>query len=99
MPRRAGTLFNAAEAEALKEMMVAAMDYGTGQPASVQGIVTAGKTGTAQTSSGEDHGWFVGFAPVDDPLVTFVILLEHSGGSARALPIAKEIFEYIRKKI
>jgi len=87
-------LFSAAEAEALKDMMVYAVEHGTGRDASVNGITVAGKTGSAENAAGEAHGWFAGFAPADDPKVTVVVLLENSGGSRAALPVARQIFEF-----
>tara|TARA_B100000401_G_scaffold438274_1_gene386183 strand:+ start:4728 stop:6611 length:1884 start_codon:yes stop_codon:yes gene_type:complete len=45
-----------------------------------------------------DHGLFIGYGPVDDPLYALSIIIEHGGsGSSAAAPLAKEIFEYIFK--
>ncbi len=41
----------------------------------------AGKTGSAENGHGEDHGWFVGFAPADDPEVVICALYENNSGS------------------
>jgi penicillin-binding protein 2 len=52
----------------------------------------AGKTGTAQAGAGDDHAWFVGFAPVDRPRVAFSVIVEHGGhGGETAGPIAREV--------
>ncbi|HHW54795.1 MAG: penicillin-binding protein 2 [bacterium] len=59
-------------------------------------IPVAGKTGTAENPQGEDHGWFVGFAPADDPQVALAVLVEQGGGgSGAAAPVAREIFAAI----
>ncbi len=55
-------------------------------------VKIAGKTGTAQTS-GLNHGWFVGFAPAEDPEIAVTVFLENGQTSQNALPIAKEIFK------
>ena len=73
-------------------------------------ISIAGKTGTAQVvglrpgskeetpKELKDHAWFVGYAPVDDPQIVVVVILEHMGhGGAAAAPLAKELIEaYVR---
>jgi len=52
----------------------------------------AGKTGTAQAGRGNDHAWFAGFAPADDPRVAFAVIVEHGGhGGEAAGPIARDI--------
>jgi penicillin-binding protein 2 len=74
---------------------------GTGKLAKIDGINVAGKTGTAQvvslkrkTYKLKDHAWFVAFAPVEDPEIAVVVLIEHGGhGGSAAAPIAKEIIE------
>ena len=40
-------------------------------------IDIAGKTGSAQTGiEGEAHGWFVGFAPYENPEIAVVVFVE-----------------------
>ncbi len=76
-------------------------ELGTGWRAKVKGIEVAGKTGTAENPLGEDHAWFIGFAPCREPKIALAVLVEHGGmGGEVAAPIAKKIFEayFIRKR-
>jgi penicillin-binding protein 2 len=67
---------------------------GTGHLARVPGVAVAGKTGTAQNPHGEDHAWFVGYAPADAPEVAFAVLVENAGhGGSVAAPLAAELLE------
>ncbi len=57
-------------------------------------IKVAGKTGTAQNPHGQDHGWFISFAPMDDPKIAIAVLVENGGyGSVSAAPIASLMIE------
>ncbi len=84
--------------------------HGTGGGSALKGIKVAGKTGTAQVvrmaqdfKKGDtqrmplkfrDHAWFGAFAPVEDPRIALIVLVEHGGfGAAAAVPIAKQVFE------
>src|SRR5688572_10396265 len=86
---------------------------GTGGRARLEGRDVSGKTGTAQVislSGGRqaagrteadlrDHGWFVFFAPRDNPEIAGVVCTEHSGASGNSTPIAKHNLEtYFNKK-
>jgi len=86
---------------------------GTGGRARIAGRDVSGKTGTAQVISLEggraaagkttqdlrDHGWFVFFAPRDNPEIAGVIFAEHAEHGASAAPIAKYVMEtYFAKK-
>ena len=76
---------------------------GTGKRAAVPGVRVAGKTGTAQKldprtgsySSSKYQAWFIGVAPVEDPkLVTVVMIdepkgLAHTGGAVAAPVFSK----------
>ncbi|MDP8215814.1 MAG: penicillin-binding protein 2 [Candidatus Kaelpia imicola] len=71
---------------------------GTGQIAKVAPAI-AGKTGTAQATSGKPHAWFAGFAPYDSPRIAFLAFIEHGGGGGYATArIAKEFLKYYYKK-
>ena len=57
-------------------------------------ISIAGKTGTAENSHGDDHGWFVCYAPFDNPTIAVAVIVEQGGfGSDSAVPIARKILE------
>jgi penicillin-binding protein 2 len=64
-------------------------------------IEVAGKTGTAQNPHGANHGWFISFAPMDDPKIAIAVLTENSGfGSISAAPVAGLLIEkYINGEI
>ena len=75
---------------------------GTGAAARIPGLEVAGKTGTAQmiakskSSLGQDHAWFAAFAPVKEPEVVVVVLIERGGhGGDVAAPIARRILQAI----
>lgn len=88
-------------------------DYGTGGAAKLPGIEVGGKTGTAQVAAVKgkmikseqlpyeirDHAWFVGFAPVNDPEIAVVALVEHGGhGGSAAAPVVRAVLqEYFRR--
>jgi penicillin-binding protein 2 len=75
---------------------------GTGHRAAlpeIHGISVGGKTGTAQVASresgsnDEDHAWFAGYAPGDNPKIVVVALVENGGhGGVEAAPIAQDVF-------
>ncbi len=67
---------------------------GTGGRQRDEQVKIAGKTGTAQNPHGDDHAWFVGFAPVEDPIIATCVLVEFGGhGSSVAAPLSKEIMK------
>jgi len=67
---------------------------GTGRASRVPNVVVAGKTGTAENPHGEDHAWYIGFAPFDDPKIAIALMLENEGQrGAKAAPIAGLVME------
>ncbi|MHB0866985.1 MAG: penicillin-binding protein 2 [Thermoleophilia bacterium] len=56
-------------------------------------VPVAGKTGTAQVAGKSDYGWYVAYAPADDPQVVVLVLLEQGGGGSVAAPTARKILE------
>jgi penicillin-binding protein 2 len=84
---------------------------GTGRRARIDGKDVCGKTGTAQVISNQgrlaarttknlrDHGWFVFFAPRDNPEIAGVVFAEHGVHSANAAQITRHILDtYFAKK-
>jgi penicillin-binding protein 2 len=61
-------------------------------------IQVAGKTGTAQNPHGEDHSWYMCYAPADNPKIAMAFIVENAGhGSEVAAPMARDfIREYFR---
>lgn len=80
--------------EVAKGMKSSILQGGTRYYAYMPHIEIAGKTGTAQNPHGENHGWFIAYAPADDPQIAIAVLMENSGfGSVSASPIASLLIE------
>lgn len=60
-----------------------------------------GKTGTAQNPHGDDHSWFVGVAPLDNPQIVVCAIVENAGhGSDVAAPVVGQVIRsFMNKKI
>ncbi len=88
--------------EILKKCMWGVVnDGGTGRATQIQGLDVCGKTGTVEVvsrgrvSSLKPHAWFAGFAPLKNPEIVVVVLLENAGkGGEKAAPLARNIFLY-----
>jgi peptidoglycan glycosyltransferase len=87
-----------ATAAAVSEMMVRAVEAGTGTSARISGVRVGGKTGTAETGvAGRNVTWFIAFAgpPGERPRVAVAVVLEEqaSTGGQTAAPIAREVVQ------
>jgi len=79
-------------------LMLDAVNKGIGKKARVKGISVAGKTGTSGERSAGFNGWFIGFAPAENPQIAIAVIAENSGtGMDVAAPIAGQIIERILK--
>lgn len=55
-------------------------------------IEVAGKTGSAETGDPDKvNGWFVGFAPFDDPEISVTVLIENAGSGGFTAETARDI--------
>jgi penicillin-binding protein 2 len=72
---------------------------GTAAASQIQGIVLAGKTGSAQNTQDplHTHAWFVGFAPADQPKIVVAVLIEFGGHGGHAARLASKIIEHYLK--
>ncbi len=67
---------------------------GTATAIKIPGLDICGKTGTAQNPHGQDHSWFICFAPKDNPKVAMCVMVENAGfGATIAAPIAAELLK------
>lgn len=60
----------------------------------VDRVSVSGKTGTAQMKPRQPFSWFAAFAPVEDPQIVVVALVEEGGTGAQiAAPIVRRVLE------
>jgi cell division protein FtsI (penicillin-binding protein 3) len=106
--RRVISSFTAAE---MRQMMQGVVLHGTGKKAKLLGYSSAGKTGTAQKVDPATRAYsrtkyvatFAGFAPINNPAITVVVVLDsavglHQGGQVSApvfTRIAQQVLEYM----
>lgn len=82
-------------------------EVGTGTAANIEGYSTAGKTGTAQKydpaigsySSSKHTASYVGFAPVETPLFSMVVVIDNPKGLYYGGQVAAPVFQKIGKQI
>ncbi|HHW67326.1 penicillin-binding transpeptidase domain-containing protein [Defluviitalea raffinosedens] len=86
----------------VRNQLESVVKSGTGKKAKVEGYRIGGKTGTAEKlprGEGKYALSFIGFAPVENPKIIVLVLLDeteyYSEGSGAAAPVAKELFENI----
>jgi len=93
-PEELGQPVSTEVANQLTEMMVSVVENGTGRRAQIDGVQVAGKTGTAENAA-DDHSWFIGFAPADDPKIAVAVFIRNGGrtGGDISAPIAKSVIE------
>lgn len=102
-PVRVRRVVSESTARTMREFCRQVVTVGTGTNAAVNGLPTAGKTGTAQVSDGRGYvkgKWiasFAGFAPADDPRLVCVVVLNepsfenHYGGLSSAVAFSEMV--------
>ncbi|HLW47625.1 MAG TPA: penicillin-binding protein 2 [bacterium] len=74
--------------------LAAVVTRGTGTGVLMPGLTVAGKTGTAEASHGKPYAWFAAYAPVDQPRLVVVAMVENAGfGAENALPVVKLVLQ------
>ncbi len=112
LPAGAHRVISEMTAAEMRQMMEGVVLFGTGRSAQLDGYSAAGKTGTAQKIDPVTHTYsktkyvasFAGFAPVNNPAVTIVVVMDsptkgsHYGAEASAPlfhELAQQILEYL----
>jgi penicillin-binding protein 2 len=84
----------------LRAAMRRSVTDGVARHAAIAGVEVAGKTGTAEfgprltNGKYETHGWFVGFAPYNDPQIAIVVFVQRGSGGDDASPAAAKILDF-----
>ena len=96
-PARQSRVMSEDTASKLNTMMQSVVEEGTGTAGAVSGIDVAGKTGTAEISTGVNDAWFIGFAPASDPQIAISCIVEHTSGFGG--PTCGPIFKAVAESI
>ncbi len=81
--------FSMAHLRWIRRALRQVVDTGTGRAAQQAGVPVAGKTGTAENVHGDNHAWFMCYAPAAAPEVAIAVIVENAGGGgAIAAPVA-----------
>lgn len=91
VPKKVAEIASVEETKTLKAMLQSVVDNGTGVQSQIAGLTVAGKTGTAQNATENDHSWFVAMTPVDEPKIVVCVMLENRDRDGSAVPIAKQM--------
>ena len=92
---------------ALRKMFEGVTLHGTARKAQLDGYTAAGKTGTAQKidprtrtySTTKYIGSFVGFAPVKNPAVVIIVVIDEPQGAYHGGDVAAPVFQEIAEQI
>ena len=112
LPPGAHRVISEMAAAQMRKMMEGVVLYGTGKPAQLNGYSSGGKTGTAQKIDPLTHrysktmhiGSFAGIAPVSNPAIAVVVVMDNPKGpsyygTAVAAPVfaevAQQVLEYL----
>ena len=77
----------------LRDALEMVVEQGTAVGARVSQLRIAGKTGTAQNPHGLPHGWFVAFAPVDDPEIVVGAVVEFAEHGSSVAPLVTNVIQ------
>ncbi|HKD64270.1 MAG TPA: penicillin-binding transpeptidase domain-containing protein [Candidatus Acidoferrales bacterium] len=98
---------DARTAATVREMMETVILEGTGKPAQLDGYTAAGKSGTAQKidpatgrySPNQYNSSFVGFAPVNEPAVTILVVLDSPVGAHHGGEVGGPVFKRVAEQV
>src|SRR5713226_4443761 len=91
----------------MREMLQGVVLHGTGRKAILEGYSSAGKTGTAQKvdpatglySKTKYVASFAGFAPINDPQVAVVVILDSAVGLHQGGQVSAPVFQRIMQQV
>ena len=85
-----------AQVAGLRAALCRVVQSGTAAGSGGRDLNVCGKTGTAQNSQGKDHGWFIGYAPADNPKIVVGSIMEFKEhGSSVAPYVVRVIRQFL----
>jgi len=80
----------------VRQALIAVVERGTGRAVRLAELHLAGKTGTAQNPHGPNHGWFIAFAPAENPKIVVGGIMEFAlHGTTVAPYVARAVERYL----
>lgn len=106
-PAQGRRVISSSTAAQMKHMMEGVVLAGTGKKAILDGYSSAGKTGTAQKvdsvtgvySHRKHVASFAGFAPVNDPAITVLVILDSPEGAQEGGLVAAPVFSRVAQQV
>ncbi|MBA3659174.1 MAG: penicillin-binding protein 2 [Gemmatimonadales bacterium] len=100
--RGASLGLTASQLDGLRHALIAVVERGTAAGSAIRAggkqkeLSIAGKTGTAQNPHGKDHGWFIGFAPAEKPVLVVGGIMEFAEHGTNVVPtVVRALRRYI----
>jgi cell division protein FtsI (penicillin-binding protein 3) len=104
----AGTrVISSLTAAEMRQMLQGVVLHGTGRKATLEGYSSAGKTGTAQKVDPATGAYsktkyvasFAGFAPINDPQIAVVVILDSAVGLHQGGQVSAPVFQRITQQV
>ncbi len=107
LPAGAHRVISTLAAAQMRSMMQSVILEGTGRPAQLNGYSAGGKTGTAQKIDPATHRYsktmhfasFVGFAPVNTPVISIAIVFDDPRGAYYGTAVAAPVFAEVAQQV
>jgi cell division protein FtsI (penicillin-binding protein 3) len=106
-PAEGTRVISSLTAAQMRQMLQGVVLHGTGRKAILEGYTSAGKTGTAQKfdpaigkySHTKYYASFAGFAPINDPQIAIVVVLDSAVGLHQGGQVSAPIFQRIAQQV
>ena len=106
-PAEGTRVISSLTAAEMRQMLQGVVLHGTGRKALLEGYSSAGKTGTAQEMDPATRAYsktkyvasFAGFAPINDPQIAVVVILDSAVGLHQGGQVSAPIFERITQQV
>jgi cell division protein FtsI (penicillin-binding protein 3) len=107
LPAGAHRVISTMAAAQMRKMMEGVVLFGTGKPAQLNGYSSGGKTGTAQKIDPQTHLYsksmhiasFAGLAPVNNPVIAIVVVMDSPKGDYYGTTVSAPVFAEVAQQV